>query len=460
MNIAESSIFWDTLLQLIEEGKVVPVAGQDLLTVDTPAGPKLLYAHLAAQLASYLGVAANHLPVGGELNEVVCRFLEQGNQLEDIYPALKAVTSKAEALAIPEPLLLLADIRPLQLFVTTTFDSLLTRALNQKRFGGKEKTRVLAYSPNEVADLPADLRNSSTPVVYHLLGKVSSTPAYAVTQEDFVEFFHSLQSGTRQPPLLFDELNRQSLLVLGSRFSGWLARFFMRMPKRQRLSAGGKSDYVVDAEISNDGNQVLFLKNFSKATKIYRSGGVVEFVRELHGRWTERHPGGSGVETAAVASASTSPQVEPGAVFLSYASGDAEAAERLKTGLEAAGVDVFFDREQLEPGNDWEAKLRRSIHQCSLFLPVISQQTLTPDRRFFRVEWNLALEEAQKASFSDDEAFLIPVVIDDTRIDDPAIPAKFRATQWKSLPGGQPSPDFVNRVQLLYRKYQKSRARA
>lgn len=460
MNIAESSIFWDTLLQLIEEGKVVPVAGQDLLTVDTPAGPKLLYAHLAAQLASYLGVAANHLPVGGELNEVVCRFLEQGNQLEDIYPALKAVTSKAEALAIPEPLLLLADIRPLQLFVTTTFDSLLTRALNQKRFGGKEKTRVLAYSPNEVADLPADLRNSSTPVVYHLLGKVSSTPAYAVTQEDFVEFFHSLQSGTRQPPLLFDELNRQSLLVLGSRFSGWLARFFMRMPKRQRLSAGGKSDYVVDAEISNDGNQVLFLKNFSKATKIYRSGGVVEFVRELHGRWTERHPGGSGVETAAVASASTSPQVEPGAVFLSYASGDAEAAERLKTGLEAAGVDVFFDREQLEPGNDWEAKLRRSIHQCSLFLPVISQQTLTPDRRFFRVEWNLALEEAQKASFSDDEAFLIPVVIDDTRIDDPAIPAKFRATQWKSLPGGQPSPDFVNRVQQLYRKYQKSRARA
>ena len=459
LTIAESSIFWDTLLQLIEEGKVVPIAGQDLLIVDTPVGPKLLYTYLAEQLADYLGVSADNLSLGSELNEVAYRFLAQSNQVEDIYPALKAVASKADALPVPEPLLQLADIHPLQLFVTTTFDSLLTRAINQKRFGGNGKTRVFAYSPTEVTDLPGDMKNANSPIVYHLLGKLSSTPAYAVTQEDLVEFFHSLQSGTRQPPLLFDELNRQSLLLLGSRFSGWLARFFMRMPKRQRLSAGGKNDYVVDTEVSNDGNQVLFLKNFSKATKIYRSGGVLEFVRELHGRWRERHP--EGVALAAMPSdSSTSPELEPGAVFLSYASGDAEAAEKLKAGLEAAGVDVFFDREQLEPGNDWEAKLRRSIHQCSLFLPVISQQTLTPERRFFRVEWNLALDEAEKASFSDDEAFLLPVVIDDTKIDDPAIPAKFRATQWKSLPGGQPTPDFVSRVQQLYRKYQKSRARA
>jgi TIR domain/SIR2-like domain len=459
LTIAESSIFWDTLLQLIEEGKVVPIAGQDLLAVDTPSGSKMLYAYLAEQLAEYLGISADSLPPGIELNEVAYRYLAQGNQLEDIYPALKAVASRAEALPVPEPLLQLADIRPLQLFVTTTFDSFLTRAINQKRFGGNPKTRVFAYSPTELADLPGDMKSLNAPVVYHLLGKLSSTPAYAVTQEDFVEFFHSLQSGTRQPPLLFDELNRQSLMVLGSRFSGWLARFFMRMPKRQRLSAGGKSDYVVDAEVSNDGNQVLFLKNFSKATKIYRSGGVLEFVRELHGRWRERHPEGTEIVDTP-SDSSPSPQVRPGAVFLSYASGDAEAAEKLKIGLEGAGVDVFFDREQLEPGNDWEAKLRRSIHQCSLFLPIISQQTLTPERRFFRVEWNVALEEAQKASFSDDEAFLLPVVIDDTKIDDPAIPARFRASQWKSLPGGQPTPDFVSRVQQLYRKYLKSRARS
>jgi len=132
--------------------------------------------------------------------------------------------------------------------------------------------------------------------------------------------------------------------------------------------------------------------------------------------------------------------------------------EKLKTALEVEGVDVFFDRDQLKPGDDWEGKLRRNIHQCSLFVPVISRQTLTADRRFFRVEWNLALEEARMASFSSDEAFLLPVVIDDTPIDHQALPAKFRTIQCRVLPGGQPTREFVDQIKQLYRKYQLTRA--
>ena len=452
--INESESFWETLIQLIEEGKVVPVTGSDLLIIDSPSGQTSLYAYLAEQLAGSIGVPIDNLPIGGELNEVACRFLAQGNQVEDLYPSLKAIAAKVEALPIPTPLLQLAEIRPLQLFVTTTFDSFLTRALNQHRFGGNAKTGVFTYSPHEVQDIPRDLKSFGFPVVYHLLGKVSSTPAYAVTQEDLVEFMHSLQSDTHRPSLLFDELNRRSLLLLGSRFSGWLARFFMRMAKLGRLSSGGKSDYVADPEISNDGNQVLFLKSFCKTTKIYRSGGVAEFVAELHRRWIERHPTISPPDDVTVSS-----DMEQGAVFLSYASGDFEAVEKIKATLESAGVDVWFDREELQGGDAWDAKIRRNIQRCSLFVPVISQRTLTPDRRYFRVEWNLALAEAQKASFSDEEAFLFPVVIDDTNHTDPSFPAKFQSIQWTSLPGGEPTTSFVGRVQQLFRKYQKSQMR-
>ena len=98
------------------------------------------------------------------------------------------------------------------------------------------------------------------------------------------------------------------------------------------------------------------------------------------------------------------------------------------------------------------------FRSCSLFVPVISRQTLAPGRRFFRVEWNLAVDEAQMASFSDEEAFLLPVVIDDLRVDEADVPAKFRSLQWQSLPAGQPTAEFVSRVQQLYRRYQKSRA--
>jgi TIR domain/SIR2-like domain len=460
--IGESVIFWDSLIQLIEEGRVIPVVGRDLLAISDVSGAKLLYPCLAEKLAASLGVSAENLTDGEELNEVVCRYISEGNQVEDVYPALKTIASRVEpSLQVPEPLLKLAAIRPLRLFVTTTFDSLLTRALNQVRFGGDAMTRILAHSPSELQDLPKDLKcslaltDADSSVVYHLMGKLSATPSYAVTQEDFVEFFHSLQSETRRPPLLFDELNRQSLLILGCRFGGWLTRFLMRMSKGQRLSAGGKNDYVADIGVSGDDNLVLFLRNFSRATKVYRSGGVLDFVNELHQRWIELHPVAS--PTAPIQTPSLK-QAEVGAVFLSYASEDRISAENIKNALEAAGVDVFFDRADLQLGNDWEAKLRRSIRQCSLFVPLISRRTLAPGRRFFRVEWNLAVDEAQMASFSDEEAFLLPILIDDMASHEADVPARFRSIQWQSLPAGQPTPEFVSRVQQLYRKYQKSRA--
>src|SRR5215469_12159235 len=120
VSMSESAIFWEILIQLIEEGQVIPVVGRDLLTVDV-GGPKLLYPYLAEKLAVSLAVSPDNLPDGEELNEVACRYITAGNRVEDIYPALKTVASRAEAaLKVPEPLLKLAAIRPLRLFVTTT----------------------------------------------------------------------------------------------------------------------------------------------------------------------------------------------------------------------------------------------------------------------------------------------------------------------------------------------------
>jgi hypothetical protein len=463
--INESAIFWEILIQLIEEGHVIPLVGRDLLIVNDASGPKLFYPYLAEKLAISLGVSPENLPDDEELNEVACRYITQGNRVEDIYPALKTVASRAEAaLQVPEPLLKLAAIRPLRFFVTTTFDSFLSRALNQVRFGGDAVTRFVAHSPTEVQDLPRDLKrardltDADPPFVYHLMGKLSATPAYAVTQEDLVEFFHSLQSETHRPPRLFDELNRQSMLMLGCRFGGWLTRFLMRMSKGQRLSVGGKNDYVADTGVNSDANLVLFLSNFSRATKVYQSGGVLDFVNELHQRWMDLHPIALPSTDALLIHDSGLQKANTGAVFLSYASEDKVSAEKIKVALETAGVDVFFDRDDLQLGNDWEGKLRRSIRQCSLFVPLISRRTQVPGRRFFRVEWNLAVDEAQMASFSDEEAFLLPVVIDDITPSEADVPSKFRSIQWQPLPAGQPTPVFVSRVQQLYRRYQKSRA--
>ena len=61
------------------------------------------------------------------------------------------------------------------------------------------------------------------------------------------------------------------------------------------------------------------------------------------------------------------------AVFLSYASQDAEAARRVCEALRSGGVEVWCDVEGgLEHGDEWDAKIRRQIKECVLFIPLIS----------------------------------------------------------------------------------------
>ena len=48
-----------------------------------------------------------------------------------------------------------------------------------------------------------------------------------------------------------------------------------------------------------------------------------------------------------------------GAVFLSYASQDAEAAQHLCNALRAAGIEVWFDQSELRGGDVWDSSIRR-----------------------------------------------------------------------------------------------------
>ena len=449
METVEERIFWDTSLDLVAKGRVVPIIGRDLLTVQYQGTEVSLLPFLARRVAEFLEVSAEGLPEGDELNTVACRYMKGGKSIEDVYPVIKMVMPGEEELSIPPSFSKLAAIRPFKLFLTTTFDSLLERAINQERFAGAAKTKVFAYAPNDVEDLPRPLEKSDPPVVFHLLGKLSAAPAYAVTQEDMLEFLLALKS--EQPKVLFDVLRNASLLILGCNFGDWLARFFIRTAKCQRLSKGGP-DFVADKRIRSDNNLMVFLKDFSGArTKIFPGGGAAEFIDELYRRWTERYPGGAAPPQPEDMTAAS--YGKAGAVFLSYASEDRTAAGRIKEALEAGGVDVFFDKDDLEGGVDFEVKLKRSIEVASLFIPVISKNTLTPQRRFFRLEWKQALEERMKAA--ETQTFIMPVVIDETPPNAEALPPGFRQPNWVKLPDGQADEKFVGQVKELYRRYQK-----
>ena len=136
-----------------------------------------------------------------------------------------------------------------------------------------------------------------------------------------------------------------------------------------------------------------------------------------------------------------------GAVFLSYASQDAEAASRVCTALREAGIEVWFDRSELRGGDAWDAQIKKQIHDCALFIPLISAHTNARAEGYFRGEWHLATRRLH--NMADDAAFVVPVVVDETREADARVPEEFFRAHWTRLPGGEMSPAFAQRVRQL-----------
>ena len=104
-----------------------------------------------------------------------------------------------------------------------------------------------------------------------------------------------------------------------------------------------------------------------------------------------------------------------GAVFLSYASQDVAAAQRICAALRSADVEVWFDQSELRGGDTWDQSIRRQIKTCALFIPVVSRHTHDRAEGYFRLEWKLAVDRSHLIMAN--KAFLLPVVVDDTRDD-------------------------------------------
>jgi len=135
------------------------------------------------------------------------------------------------------------------------------------------------------------------------------------------------------------------------------------------------------------------------------------------------------------------------AVFLSYASQDAEAAQKIADALRAGGIEVFIDQSELRGGDVWDQKIRREIHDCALFIPMISANTASRHEGYFRLEWDLA--DQRSHMMARNRVFIVPVCLDATRETGADVPESFHRVQWTRLPEGETSSAFVERVRRL-----------
>ena len=140
------------------------------------------------------------------------------------------------------------------------------------------------------------------------------------------------------------------------------------------------------------------------------------------------------------------------AVFLSYASQDAEAAKRICDALRQTGVEVWFDQSELRGGDAWDQSIRKQIKACALFVPIITPNTNTRAEGYFRLEWKLAVDRSHL--MADDAPFLFPIVIGDVADATARVPDKFRDVQWTRLRLDETPGELAQRVTRLLSRAQ------
>ena len=448
---------WRQLLTEIKDRQVVPIIGPELLVSDADTGPRTFSRYLAEQLVERLELDTQELREDYELGDVVTEFLSEIRKnptdfkRDDLYFEIRDLITNC-SWPVPKPLKQLAAIGHFDFYISTTVDSFMETALNEVRFGGAEQTQAIAYTlKSQVADIPDEVLTQGGTTLFQFFGKVNPLHDFAVTDEDILAYAHRLQGRDLRPYNVFDKLRSKHLLTLGCSFPGWLTRFFLAATKGEQLFADGARGLLVDNLSPNDKELVMFLEG--RKINVYTENNVVDFVDELHRRWTEEYghepmvpapssqqsesPASQGAKLAVPAAQAAMPigPSSPDAVFISYHSSDREVARTVAKSFEAAGVDVWFDREALLAGDDYRQKIEEGIEKCPFFVPIISKHSIVRERRFLYLEWNKAIDEAKFRPQG--EVFLLPIVIDDTDPIDQGIPREFQQVHcnWlKDLP--------------------------
>ncbi|MFN2623856.1 MAG: toll/interleukin-1 receptor domain-containing protein [Chthoniobacterales bacterium] len=436
---------WSKLLQSISKGVVIPIIGRDLLQIEIEGKSQLLYEYLAQRLARELEVEGCGPCLS--LDQVVAAYLNASrrNSRDDVNVKTFEILAEVQGqVPVPEPLRKLATIEPLRLFVSTTVDSFLARALDARA------DHVFAYAPNStLCDIPRDYARSPHRLVFLLFGKISGIPDSALIDEETLEFIWKLHEESMSDRLanLFDELRTKRLLLIGNAHPDWLARFFVRLSRRERLYAGNETrEFVADGVVVSDTHLRDFLENFSPQTKSFGVANPIEFVDQLVEKW-EAFREKPATPTEVHASFVTQ---KPPAVFVSYASQDVASVERLQSSLGNAGLDVWFDKGRLGSGDPWWPVIEQNIATCDVFVPVISANTNKRDEGIFIREWNRALERLRDMDRA--TARLIhPVIVDETPENAVSF-SGFREFHYTRAQGGEAKPEFIKTLTDIVRE--------
>jgi hypothetical protein len=433
--------FWDDLLAHIRQRVLVPVVGPDVTVVESDKADQTFSTLIGQRLVERWDLSVTSGPT--TMDEAVAAFVRERGQdeIERLYRVINDIIVEVD----PEPadaMRDLAAIDDLRMFVSTTPDRVLAKAINEVRFRGRPMTRELSFSPNQSTSEQsrnAQPASATDTVVLNLFGQAASTPQYAIHEEDRLEWMHALLSDRASlPDWVSYQLKEHPLLYIGCEIPDWLGRFLLRMSSNSRLSMERIPFFLAGCSASREPSLSSFFTTYCRKTLVQQLDmEPTEFVAELRARWQKQ---ANARPPEVGASDVTPPALDTPTIFISYMREDVDAARRVCDAITSLGGDVWLDERRLSPGDAWEREILSGINRnVRLFVPIISANTEHAEEGYVFKEWDEAADRAREIP---SRRFIVPVVIDDDYDGDPStyrqVPDAFRRLQFGRAPGGDP----------------------
>jgi hypothetical protein len=110
--------------------------------------------------------------------------------------------------------------------------------------------------------------------------------------------------------------------------------------------------------------------------------------------------------------------LRPLRIFLLHARSDEEAVARLHNRLVKAGADVWWDRKNLLPGQNWQAEIHQAIYSSDVVIVCLSKR-FNKQGGYRHEEVRIALEKANLLPES--AIFIVPVRLEKCETPEPLL---------------------------------------
>jgi nucleotide-binding universal stress UspA family protein len=298
---------------------------------------------------------------------------------------------------------------PFRICINASWDNLMTAAFEEA--GKAPVTAYYNYKPSPPRRLSAPTAQS--PLVYHLFGHHEDPLSLVLTEGDLIDY---LVAFVKENPPLSDHVRSilddpaASFLFVGFGFHQWYVRVLlhaMRVYKHSRPTMA-----LEDEPFFQHPEHEQAVGFFSERLIDIKPLQWEDFARNLRAAYDELAQ--KAVPKPVAPRAVSAPGVKGPKAFVSYASEDRDAVEQLAAELEARGIDVWQDKQDLRSGDRWEDVLLDVIGQKVDYVIVV--QTAAMARRIegvYHQEIDAALKRQRRMGFAGDQQlrFLHPVRI-------------------------------------------------